>query len=132
MPNPTVPLSALAEQLARKQSELEQLRQSYESRLAEPPHRKEELEASLRQVDAEIQVAAQGPALSPAAPAAPVGNLSLPKAVLAIVQEKREPLTIAQLVEELRRRRFPTSSGNLSKMVSNRVHDLIGKKVLAR
>src|SRR5262249_52391747 len=126
----TLPLSALAQQLASKQAELDRLRRTYETRLADLLRRKNELESSLRQVEAEIQVAAQGPGPSPAA--APAGKVSLPNLIVAIVREKGKPVTIKELVEELDRRSYPTNSGNLSKMVGNRLHDLVKKKVLAR
>jgi len=134
MPSATLPLSALAQQLARKQSELDKLRRSYDTRLADLLRRKEALEASLRQVDTEIQVASQGPAPSLPAPppAAPTGHLSLPNLLVAIVREKGKPVTIGELVDELTRRSYSTNSANLSKMVSNRLHDLIAKKMLSR
>src|SRR5437667_33993 len=71
------PLSELAQRLAQKQSELEEARSAYESRLADLTRRREERQAQLPDVDGEIQaVPAPARAGKPAQPpkAAPAGK----------------------------------------------------------
>ncbi len=126
------------------QSELENARRAYESRLANLHQRKDELEAGLRQVETEIQEAAQGttppppgslPAPQPGpatSPAQPATSLSLPQLLIGILRESGRPMTTKDLAEELVRRKFSTTSTNLPKMVGSRVYDLMEKGVVAR
>jgi hypothetical protein len=137
MTTPTLPLPKLAQQLASMQSELDALRRAYDSRLQELRRRKAELEASLQQVEAEIQVATGGPAPTVVIVAKPASapsseKLSLPNTILAIMRERGGSFTVKQLLAELAEREFPTNSSNFPKMVSNRVLELVHKKVLAR
>jgi hypothetical protein len=129
MPTAVVPLSKLAERLARMESELQGLRRAYDTRLADLQRRKEELEASLQQVESEIRAAVQEniPAAEPAGPMP-----SLPEMLLRIVRERGRVVTVKELSAELVARKFPTASNNLERMVGNRVHDLIKKGLLAR
>jgi hypothetical protein len=72
MPPAAVSLSELAQRLARKQSELEQVRQAYEARSAELARRRDDLLAQLRAVEAEIEaVRPPAAATAPAPVAAP-------------------------------------------------------------
>src|SRR4051794_18385737 len=117
MSSTTVPLSELAQRLALKQSELEEARRAYETRLADLARRKEELQAQLRNVDVEIQAVSSTAAAEPAAavaPPAPVAPAALPNPpdraedaptlvqfVLGLVRQAGRPITVKELAEEV-------------------------------
>ena len=141
-------LADLAQQLSQKQSEIEALRRAYEQRLQGLQRRKEELETELRQVDTEIQAATRrgtpaATASKPApqhrrqpkaapTPAKPAAKQTLLELLVAIVREKGRPVKVAELADELVRRKYPTTSTNLPKMVGIKVADLINKGILKR
>jgi len=73
MPDTTIPLADLTQQIAQRESELERLRQEYEARqgrLADLARHRDELQAQLSQVEADIQAVTGG--LAP--PTAPTTN----------------------------------------------------------
>src|SRR5437879_3614702 len=135
MPAAELPLQDLAQRLAEKQAELEAARRAYDARFADITRQREQLQAQLRAVDAEIQAvnstAAPGaaPAAAPSAPAAAPeprapqaqakGTTSLPQFLLELVRSAGRPLTVKELTDEVVRAKLPTSSANLPKMVSN-------------
>jgi hypothetical protein len=139
MPPRDLHLQDLAERLAQKQAELEAARRAYDARLADLAARKTELEAQLRAVDAEIQAVGKtvpAPAAVAAAPPKPAAASaeppSLPRLLVALVRDAGGPITVGELTEKVRGARFPTTSGNLSKMVGNKVGELVKKGLLRR
>jgi hypothetical protein len=156
------PLPSLAQQIGRQQAELEALQREYEARqstLAELNRQRAEVKAQLQQVNADIRAATEGspPTAGPskkgnkAKPAAPLTETraqtriappvrqpatprthSLPGLLLEIVQQATGPLTVKQLVREVVRRKFPTTSRNLAAMVETRAHELVRKGLLQR
>lgn len=131
MSTPT--LQELAAQLAQKEGELQQLRNSYDARLGELRKQKEELETSLRQLDTEIAVASgQAPPDVAAPSAAEPGKVTLGSALVSILQTSGKALTVKELVDELVRQKYPTTSNDLPRMVAKRVRLLLEQKTLAR
>jgi hypothetical protein len=156
------PLDTLAQQIARQQAELEALRREYEARqarLADLTRRKQDLQAQLQRVEAEIQATTQGRtsgrALAPAkaakakaapppVPRTPVGGQAaaaavksvrpqtLPAFLLDLVGRSTGPVTVRQLTQEVVRQKFPTSSGNVPKLVAIKVRELVKRGLLRR
>jgi hypothetical protein len=133
------PLDNLAQQIARQQAELEALRREYETRqahLTDLTRRREELTAQLQQVEADIQATSQGgvPRSASARPQAPPAQptQTLPALLVELVQQATGPMTVKQLADEVQRRRFPTTSGNVPKLVGIKVGLLINKGLLRR
>lgn len=140
-------LTDLARLIARQTDELAALRRRLQSRLDTLEQRRESLIVELRQVEAEIESASLGeqpqsatttylvpkpsviaPVTKPRKP-----NLSLPEFLLGLVLEGRgSPIALATLKEETVRRKFPTSSANLPKMIEVRVHELVKRGLLRR
>lgn len=142
-----LPLQDLAQRLTQKQAELEEARRAYEARLAELARRKNELQADLRDVNAEIQAVssatAPGPAPSaartpagPAAPPAPQGRAegapTLVRFLLNLVRAAGRPMTVKELAEEVVRAKYPTTSGNIPGLVKNTISKLVTQKLLRR
>jgi hypothetical protein len=139
-----LPLSKLAQQLARKQSELEQARRAYEKRLTDLERQKEDLQAQLRTVETEIHAvsstapsgAAPAPQRkTPAATPAPKadGSLTLPALLVKLVRAAGGgPITVKELGQAVKRARFQTTSHNLARMVKNKVAVLVKRGVLRR
>src|SRR6266545_4465038 len=71
-----LPLHDLAQRLAQKQAELAEARHAYDARLADLTRRKDELQAQLRAVDAEIEQAS-----APAPPTVTPPQAQTPKSV---------------------------------------------------
>jgi hypothetical protein len=138
MPDTTLPLNDLTRQIAQRQAELERLRQEHEARqarLADLSRQREALKAQLRQVEADIQAVTKGQAAGAAAPTEGTRAAARPKLADALVEVLREvnrAMTARQLGEELTRRNFPTTSGDITNLVQNRLSDLVKKGVLRR
>jgi hypothetical protein len=149
MPSPAdLPLSELAQRLARKQLELEKARQAYESRLADLNRRKAQLQAQLGTVTAEIQavnstitlgtasasVSTPAPGAVPGEPpVAPAkSTLTLPALLLDLVRAAGGPITVKELTEGVVRAKFHSTSQNLGKMIKNKVAGLVKRGVLRR
>jgi hypothetical protein len=142
MPDPVLPLTDLTRQIAEHTTRLEQLRQQYEARqtqLAELARRQQELQAQLQQVDADIQAVTEGRAPgasatpAPASPSAPAtGHPTLAALILEVVQGTSQPVTVKQLTQEVRRRGFPTRSGDIGRLIAKRVAELVDKGLLRR
>jgi hypothetical protein len=98
------------------------------------------LQAQLRQLDADIEAVTQGRATGAAAPpSAPAtkgtpapARPTLTDALVEVLREANRPLTARELGEELTRRKFPTTSTNITKLVENRVSDLVKRGVCRR
>ena len=142
MPPAAVSLSELAQRLARKQSELEQVRQAYEARSAELARRRDDLLAQLRAVEAEIEAVrplasatAPAPAAAPQAPApqaAARATLTLPALLTDLVRAAGRPVTVKELAQEVVRGRFPTASRDIPQLVKNKVSELVKRGVFRR
>jgi hypothetical protein len=149
MTRSTIPLQDLAQRINQQQAELTQLRQEYEARqtqLQKLTRRKEELQTQLRQVETEIQrlgYGSQPPKSKPAAGSAakpappkpgtkPSGHVTLAQLLVEIVAQAGRPLPIQQLVAEVVRRKYVTTSQNLPALVAERVKGLVKKGVLRR
>ena len=142
------PMQSLAQQIAQQQAELEALQREYQNRqmrLAELVQRKVDLKAKLQEIEASIQATRHGqaagaasvPALArPASGTAGTGPRprahSLPSLLLDIVGAASGPMTIKELSREVKRRKFPTKSTNLSAMVDVRVRELIRNGLLRK
>jgi hypothetical protein len=154
-----IPLQDLAQRISQHQAELESLRKDYEARQADLHRftlRKEELQAELLRVEAEIQ--ALGQPAGPKAPAAPAPTkngqaaakrpvakassaasvaaaahpLSLPRLLLAIVGAAKDPMTVKELTNEVVRRNYVTTSKNLAALVDTRIQELLKKGLVRR
>jgi hypothetical protein len=139
MPPTAIPLSKLARRVARKESELQRLRRVYENRLTGLKERRERLTDQLRQIEAEIPAAAQeSPATETTAAKEPMskarakGRLKLADFIIVLLKEAGEPQTVKQLAQEMRRRRYPTKSRNLSGVVQTRLVEMVRNGVLNR
>jgi hypothetical protein len=131
-------LGDLAKKLAHKQNELDRIRRAFDTRLATLQRRKDNLQSDLQRVESEIEAAAaqQSSSLAVAVPAAPptaaAEPTTLPLFLISVVKELARPVTVAELTRELVKRKFPTKSTDLSKLIANRVHDMLRKGYLAR
>jgi hypothetical protein len=150
MPDATLPLDDLTQQIAQRQSELERLRLEYEARqarLADLARQRDELQAQLRQVEADIQAVTRGKApqattasatkppqaATPTAKAPqPENRLTLGDALVEVAREADRPLTARELGEQLVLRKFPTTSGNITGLVQNCLTGLVKRGVFRR
>jgi len=137
MPTGVLPFSELAKRLSRKESEVNKLRQQYENRLARLKERQQRLENELREIESQIQAASPNGSMPPAQlPKEPVASATngmiLKDYLVALIQEAGKPLTVKELAEEVRRRKYPTKSKNISDLVQVRVYDMVKKAELTR
>jgi len=137
MPTGVLPFSELAKRLSRKESEVNKLRQQYENRLAKLKERQQRLESELREVEGQIQAASPNGSMPPAQlPKEPIASATngmiLKDYLIALIQEAGKPLTVKELAEEVRRRKYPTKSKNISDLVQTRVYDMLKKGELTR
>jgi hypothetical protein len=131
MPLAALPLTDLAKRLARTQSQVDRLRNQYESRLEVLRRRRANLQSQLDKVEAEIQ-RAQGQESAVAPAAAPVaapargrrGKIGLRDWILKMIQEAGRPLTAGFLAEEIRRRKIPTKSKDIPRLVQTRLFEM--------
>jgi hypothetical protein len=145
MTSMAIPLRDLGQRISQQQAELEKLRKEYEARqtkMRELTRRKEQLQGQLRQVEEELQgvdagrTAARKPAsaaTSAAKPATtPAKRASLAQVLVDIVSAAGGPMTVKELTQEVEKRKYPTTSTNLSALIKNRVSTLVKKKLLRR
>src|SRR5262249_53839938 len=139
MTTTAVPLESLAQRIARQQSELEALHRDYEARqrrLAKLKAHRDELEEQLRRLDAEMEAIKQGKtshlksipskvSAAKSAPAAPLPNgprpNTLPALLVQLVGNAKGPLSVRQLSDAVKQRKFPTATKNLARLVQTRV-----------
>jgi hypothetical protein len=125
--------------------------------MGELTHRKEQLQAQLRQVEEELRGVDAGgtptkkpaqaaivaskkptPAPSPAPKLAkkpatkPAKRASLARLLLEIVSTAGRAMTVKELTQEVVKLKYPTTSTNLQRMIKNRVSALVKKKLLRR
>jgi hypothetical protein len=111
------------------------------SRLQSLKQRKQELQAKLQKIEAEITAVAAGSQRPAAAtpkpakkrPASKPGGASrnshptLAELILTILRDIGRPLTVLQLTEQVKQRRFPSKSKALHKLVGKNVYTLAAK-----
>jgi septal ring factor EnvC (AmiA/AmiB activator) len=140
-------LKDLHERIANQNAELQRLRQELESRqsqFATLNKRRQVLQAELQQVERELAAVAAGkkasplpskavPKKKPAAktPVAPKA-LSLPALLVVLIREAGRPLSLQELVAQVKKRGFQSTSTNFAKMVQTRVYDLLKKGLIVR
>ena len=145
MTTTALPLHDLSQRISQQQAELEKLRTEYEARQAKMrklTQRKEQLQAQLSQVEEEIQGVDAGhttplkrvpAATSATKPAAiPTKKVSLAKVLVEIVSQAGGPITVKELTHELEKRKYATTSANLSALIAKRMSALVKKKLLRR
>jgi hypothetical protein len=141
MTKTAIPLRDLAQRIHNQQAELEKLRQEYKARqtqMRELTRRKEQLQAQLRQVDAELRgldeghAAAPKPATAVRAATKPATGVSLAQLVVRIVTNAAGPIPLRELTREVERQKYPTTSSNLFGLVEKRVSELVKKGLLRR
>jgi hypothetical protein len=154
----TLPLHDLAARINQHETELAQLRQEYQARqtqLTALARRKEELQAQLDQVEAEIakvdRATTAGSPSSKSRPGSPPGakpaagsttgggaakdareQISLPQLLICLVRHANKPMSLKDLVEGVTSRKYPTKAKNLNAMIKSRVSDLVRAKLLKR
>src|SRR5713226_9096364 len=146
---PTLSLDAIQQRIAQRDAELQALRRDLEarrSRLQSLRQRKLELQAKLQQIEAEMAAVAAG-AKRPQAgspKAAPKKSTPKPSAagkpsppslaslLVSVIRSAGRPLTANQLVGEVKRRGFKTSSADFTRMVGSRLWDLKKQGVVQR
>jgi hypothetical protein len=152
MATAVLPLAQVAQRLAQQEAALQALRREYEARkkqLDQLTRRKQELQTQLTQVEGQIHSLAGGasPASAPAPKAVPASkarqskathgtrkrpSISLHQLLVTAVRDAGRPLSHKELVEEVRRRNFPTHADDLLKQVTTRVGELVKKGALRR
>jgi chromosome segregation ATPase len=146
---PTLSLDAIQQRIAQRDSELQTLRRELEarrSRLQSLKQRKQELQAKLQKIEAEMTDVAAGsqrhaaatpkpaktrPASKPAG-ASRNRQPTLAELILAILRDIGRPLTVLQLTEQVKQRRFRSKSKALHKLVGKNVYALAAKGGLQR
>jgi len=146
---PTLSLDAIEQRIAQRDAELQRLRRDLEarrSRLQALTQRKEELQAKLQQIEAEMAAVTTGakrpqaaaPKAAPKKPtpqpstAGKANQPSLASEIVAVIRSAGRPLTAKHLVQEVKRRCFKSSSANFTKMVETRLWDLKKQGVVQR
>jgi hypothetical protein len=145
---PTLSLDAIQQRIAQRDAELQALHRDLEarrSRLQSLTQRKLELQAKLQKNEVEITAVAVGSQRHAAAPKpakkkpaskpAAVSRNSQPtlaELILTILRDIGRPLTVLQLTERVRQRRFPSKSKALHKLVGKNVYALAAKGALQR
>jgi len=142
MPTGVLPLSELVKRLSRKESEVNKLRQQYENRLAKLRERRQKLDNELRAIDGQIQAASPNGSLPPAplpeepvakvSTATPAGRMILKDFLITLIKEAGKPVTVQELAEKVRHRKYPTKSKNIPDLVQVRVYDMVKKGELTR
>jgi hypothetical protein len=136
---PAVSVEDLQQQITQRELELRTLRQELETRqneLSSLASRKEDLQAQLRQVEADIAALAARSPLQPAAAAVPTAAVPptpppraqaqprLADLIVTMLRHAGQAMTSRQLRDEALRRGYQTSSRNLAKTIEVRIQDL--------
>jgi hypothetical protein len=104
------------------------------------------LQAELQQVETELAAVAEGKKASPLSPKAvskkkpakpsvapkETASLSLPALLVYLIREANRPLTLQDLVAQVKKRGFKSTSTNFAKMLQTRVYDLLKKGLVVR
>jgi septal ring factor EnvC (AmiA/AmiB activator) len=143
-------LKDLHDRIAKQDAELKRLRQelnSRQSQFATLNQRRQTLQAELQHVEKELASVAVGsnashlppkvaPKKKPAAKSSVATkestSLSLPALLVNVIREAERPLTLQELVAQVKKRGFRSTSANFAKMLYVRVYDLLKKGLVAR
>ncbi|MFL5242466.1 MAG: hypothetical protein ACJ8FY_10195 [Gemmataceae bacterium] len=147
---PPLSLKGLHQRIAKHDAELQGLRQELEARqsqFASLNQRRQALQAELKRVEKELAAVAGGkkasnvapknahtknPVAKPSVAQKKTASLSLPAMIVSIIQEAGQPLTVQQLVVQVKKRGFRSTSTNFAKMLQTRVYDLLKKGLVVR
>jgi septal ring factor EnvC (AmiA/AmiB activator) len=143
-------LKDLHQRIANQDEELQRLRQQLEARqsqFATLNKRRQVLQAELQQVEKELAAVAAGkkasplpskavskkkPAAKPSVAPKETASLSLPALLVNLIREAQRPLTLQELVAQVKKRGFKSTSANFAKMLHVRVYDLLKKGLVVR
>jgi septal ring factor EnvC (AmiA/AmiB activator) len=143
-------LNELHQRIAKQDAELQRLRQELKARQSEFAtlnQRRQTLQAELHQVERELAAVAEGknatllppkaapkkkPVAKPSAAPKETVSLSLPALLVYVIREANRPLTLLELVAQVKKRGFRSTSTNFAKMVQTRVYDLLKKGLVVR
>src|ERR1700730_8417851 len=136
-------LKDLHQRIANQNAELQRLRQQLEARqsqFATLNKRRQVLQAELQQVETELATVAEGrkpsplppkaapkkkPATKPSSAPKKAASLSLPALLVYLIREANRPLTLQELVAQVKKRGFQSTSTNFARMLQTRVYDLL-------
>lgn len=156
-----MPFQDLAQRIEHQQAELDKLRQEYESQQArwrDLTSRREELQAQLAQVEAEMQragagntsigsagtpkvapetAAKHGPSRAGTKPAEAqtttnTKGVTLAQLLVRLVAQAGQPITVKELTHAVEQRKYPTTSRHLHALVETRVGELVKRGLLRR
>jgi septal ring factor EnvC (AmiA/AmiB activator) len=143
-------LKDLHQHIANQDAELQRLRQQLEARqsqFATLNKRRQVLQAELQQVEKELAAVAAGkkasplpskaapkkkPAAKPSVAPKETASLSLPALLVFLIREADRPLGMQELVAQVKKRGFQSTSANFAKMLQTRVYDLLKKGLVVR
>ena len=143
-------LKDLHQRIANQDAELQRLRQELEARqsqFATLNKRRQLLQAELQQIEKELAAVAAGkkasplpskavpkkkPAAKPSATPKGTASLSLPALLVFLIREADRPLTLHELVAQVKKRGFKSTSTHFAKMLQTRVYDLLKKGLVVR
>ena len=143
-------LKDLHQRIAKQDAKLKKLRQELEGRqsqFAALNQRRQTLQAELQQVEKELAAVAAGkkappltsksvpkkkPATKPPSAPKEAASLSLPALLVYLIREANRPLTLQELVAQVKKQGFESTSTNFAKMLQTRVYDLLKKGVVVR
>jgi len=143
---PTLTLDAIQHRITQKDSELRTLRREFETRqnrLQALSKQKQELHDQLGRVESEIAAVTAG-AKHPTAGSRPVTKTAATKPtsealpptlaglIVGILQGAGRAMTVQQITEAVRKRRFPTKSKALHKLVGKNAYMMATKGILHR
>jgi hypothetical protein len=144
----TTALDQVAQRIAQREAELAALRRTYDDRkrkLAELTQRKQQLQGQLARVETDIQALTRGsvppPVTKPVVAPKPSRKdhqrrahnaVPLPVLLQNVLREAGRPLSHKQLTEEVTRRKYATTTGDLHKQITTRVGEMVRKGLLRR
>jgi septal ring factor EnvC (AmiA/AmiB activator) len=143
-------LKDLHQRIVKQDADLQRLRQELaarQSQFASLNQRRQKLQMELLQVEKELAAVAAGkkassvaamngskmkPGAKPSVPSKKTAPLSLPAMIVAIIGEAGRPLSVQQLVAQVKQRGFRSTSANFDKMLKTRLYDLLKKGLIKR
>jgi len=140
---PTLSIDAIQQRITQKDSELRTLRREFEAcqnRLQTLSKRKQELRDQLGRIESEIAAVTTGmsrpfagsPKHAVKKPTSKPAPPTFADLIVEILQDADLALTVQQITEEVRKRRFPTKSKALHKLVGKNAYAMATKGILHR